>query len=246
MKSRLVFCVPAHGRFEMTEACLHGLAATCEDLDDYGIAATAFVVADDRNLEVAERLGFGTVRRENRPLGRKFNDGFEAAYRVGADFVVPCGTDDLVCASTIAALLPGPDEVRACTRSAVVNETGTRIAPLRIKYPGGDGVRVIPMALLEPLRFRPADGDKDRAIDTSIHTRIKARTGSDVRFVYHDEHPFQIVDFKTSGVQLNPYEPCLSHLDGEELDRPFEVLADYYRPDVLERVAAVYGVAVPA
>lgn len=244
--TRLVFCVPAHGRYAIAEACLLGLAETCEELGDHGIAATAFVVADDRNLETAERIGFGTVRRENDPLGRKFNDAIEAAYRVGADYVVPCGTDDLVSASSIAACLPGPGTVRACTRSAVVNETGTKIAPLHIKYPGGDGVRVIPMELLEPLAFRPADEDRARAIDTSIHSRIKSRTGREVRFVYHDEHPFQIVDFKTEGEQLNPYGPSLSHLEGDELDDPFGVLADYYPAHVLERIAAVYGVGVPA
>ncbi len=230
----------------MSEACLRGLARTCEDLADHGIAATAFVVADDRNLETAEALGFGTVRRENKPLGRKFNDAIEAAYRVGADFVVPCGTDDLVDAHSLAALLPSPGSIRACTLSSVVNESGTRLARLELKYPGGDGVRVIPMSLLEPLGFRPADEDKPRAIDTSIYTRIKARTGTEPNFVYHDEHPFQIVDFKTHGEQLNPYEPCLSHMVGDELEDPFCVLSDYYDEDVLEQIMAVYGIPVPA
>ena len=243
---RLVFCVPAFGRYRMAEACLRGLARTCEDLGDYGIAATAFVVADDRNLETAEALGFGTVRRENMPLGRKFNDAIEAAYRVGADFVVPFGTDDLVDAAALAAVLPGPGEIKAFTRSSVVNEDGTRLARLHLKYPGGDGVRVFPIGLFEPLAFRPADEDKPRAIDTSIYTRLKTRTGAEPRFVYADLHDFQVVDFKTSGEQLNPYEPCLSHIVGDELDDPFRVLADFYDEDVLQQIMAAYDIPVPA
>src|SRR5574337_351116 len=127
----LWFVVPAAGRSAMAAACLRQLQRTCATLVAAGVRASAVVVADDENLDVADELGFGTVRRGNRPLGRKWNDGYQLAGEAGVDFVVPFGSDDWIDpAAILAAPLPGPDEIRCFRRSAVVREDGRRLAEL--------------------------------------------------------------------------------------------------------------------
>ena len=51
----LWFCVPAHGRYELTRICLEQLRRTCDALP---YEATAVVIADDENLHTAYELGF--------------------------------------------------------------------------------------------------------------------------------------------------------------------------------------------
>ena len=75
----LWFVVPAHGRRQLASICLRQLRRTCDALIENGVDATAVVVADDANLDTARDLGFGWVKRDNRWLSRKFNDGIQMA-----------------------------------------------------------------------------------------------------------------------------------------------------------------------
>src|SRR4051794_2342619 len=97
----LFFIVPAAGRESLARVCLRQLRRTCDALQAEGIDANAVVIADDRNLRTATELGFGTVRRDNHFLARKFNDGIQLACdpqinERPVDYVVPCGSDDWV------------------------------------------------------------------------------------------------------------------------------------------------------
>lgn len=245
----LWFLVPAHGRVALTEVCLRQLARTCETLTENGLQASAVVVADDENLDTARGLGFGTVERENWPLGRKWNDGFELAGRAGVDYFVPCGSDDwLDPALFLTGDMPAVGEVRCCHQSAVVSEDRTRLATLRFPpaYEGGDGVRIYPRAMLEPLGFRPAEEDRLRAIDTNILQRVTRSLGRPPLLAYHDLHPLQIVDFK-SETQLNSYESCLSdpRFQIDESTDPFGDLAAVYPAAALAEMRAL-DVLVPA
>lgn len=229
----LWFIVPAQGRLEIGRACLGQLARTCQALAP-DIQASAVVIADDENLETAAGLGFATVERDNTQLGRKVNDGYQAAAREGVEFMVPFGADDWVDPAWIR--LPDDSEIVCANQSAVVNEDGTKLARLRITYEGGDGVRVYPRALLEKLGFRPCAEDRKRAIDSATWDRIR-RTGH-VRFVYHELHPLQIVDWKSAG-NLNSYQSCLSFKTGDETD-PWEALAEHYPAEAIQDIQGVY------
>lgn len=240
--SALWFIVPAHGRVEKTRVCLRQLARTCDALDDAGIAATAVIVAADENLETARELGFAAVNRPNQPLGRKWNDGCEYAGRAGADFVCWFGSDDWIDPVLFLDELPDDHQIRCSRLSSVVSEDGTRLAPLRIWYPGGDGVKILPRRLLAPYGFRPAENNRDRAIDTSIMRRIDPENR---RSAYFDAHPFQIVDWKTPGSQLNTYAACLSYAVGPQTD-PWETLAGRYPDEALDEMRAIYGISVRA
>lgn len=243
MKS-LWFVVPAHGRLEMSRACLSQLARTCEELAGGGIHASAVVIAEDENLDTALELGFATVRRANRPLGRKLNDGYELAARAGVDYVVPFGTDDVVDAQLLLAGDLPEDRIRAHRLSAIVDETGSRLRCVKVTYEGGDGIRIIPTAMLKPLRYRPLDEDRNRAMDTSTTMRLaqvmNLRLGD--LFVYRDLHPLQIVEFKSAGEQLNAYQPVADSFGyGTESSTPFAELAAVYPQELLDEIAGVYG-----
>jgi hypothetical protein len=223
---------------------LRQLRRTCDALIDNGLHANAVVAADDANLETAEELGFATVRRMNDPLGRKWNDCYELACNPElnpepADYVAALGTDDWVDPEFIlAGGMPDEDTMRCARLSAVVNEDCTRLAALNITYAGGDGVRIIPAAMLKPLRYRPAEEDRDRAIDTSVITRIGVHLGHAPRVEYFDLHPLQIVDWK-SNTQLNSYEDCLAYLDVAESTDPFGDLAAVYPADAIDEMRAL-------
>src|SRR5574337_1235899 len=213
----LWFVVPAHGRVELTRVCLRQLARTCDEISEHGFRATAVIVACDENLETAGEAGFATVEQSNAQLGRRWNDGYELACRYGeADFVVPLGSDDWVDAEFVAGPMP---------------------------YAIGDGVRVIPRALLERVNFRPAEETRRRAIDTSVMQRLE-RVGQRPRIVYHDVDALQIVDWK-SAEQLNSYERCLVYREGDELD-PFQALAGRYPAEALEEMRAFHRELIAA
>lgn len=237
------FVVPAHGRGDKTRVCLRQLVRTCEALERDGLRATAVVVADDANLRIAAELGFETVRSANRPLGRRWNDGYEHAGRVvGADVVCPLGSDDWI-DPVMLSDLPAPGEIRASRMSAVVSEDGLRLTQLHIGYEGGDGVRLMPRDLLERLGFRPAEDERERAIDTSILRRLH-QLGRKPSIRYFDVHPCQIVDWKTAGDQLNSYEACRTGFArGGELD-PWHALRRFYPAEALEEMRAAYGLPV--
>lgn len=247
MKPSVWFIVPAHGRAEIARICLRQLARTCTTLAvDYAIDASAVVVADDENLDTARELGFGTIERENAPLGRKWNDGYELAGEAGVDYVVPFGSDDWIDAAWVAAQVGSDGELRCSRRSAVVREDGRMLARLDIRYgPAldfGDGVRMIPTGLLRPFGYRPADELARKAIDTSVFLAISRELGRPPRVSFRELHPLQIVDFKSPGEQLNAYAGCLAFRDGDEDRDPWGSLATVYPADAVEEMRALYGV----
>lgn len=240
-----MFIVPAYRRFRLTRICLTQLDRTCAALRETGLQADALVLADDQNLEVAADLGMGYMRSPNTPLGAKVNDGFEQAAEWGVDYVVPFGTDDAVDWRVLRDSLPDPGTITCFRQTAVVSEDGTRLAHLKIDYDGGDGVRVFPTSLLEPLGYRPAGEDRMRAIDGSISDKLKRTTGRRPRYVYRDQHPIQIVEFKSPREQLNRYGPSVERFAVRELDNALDHVADIY-PELAEDMRGYYRSQKPA
>lgn len=240
-RSSVWFIVPANGRLEHARVCLTQLARTCATLTDNGVPASAVVIADDENLDTAAELGFATVRRPNAPLGRKWNDGYQLACdpRVNprpADYAIPFGSDDWIDPRLILECgLPRQDSLGCYRLAAFVNETGDHLARLRIPYHGGIGIRVIPARLLREVGYRPAEEDRPRAIDASVFAGLQRP-----RLEYRDLHPLQIIDWKTTGTQLNPYGDCLRYSQGES-ETPWDDLASFYPPDSLHEMRALYG-----
>ncbi len=247
----LWFVVPAHGRLELARICLTQLRRTCDALTAHGIEASAVVVADDGNLDTARDLGFATVERDNTFLSRKFNDGIQLACDPEfnprpATHVAMCGSDDWI-DHRILHVLPSPDRILAFQQIAFVREDGTELIPHRVSYTAGCGIRVYPAELMAECGYRPAEEDRERACDTSILIGVRdalRAKGRDVPIAYNDQHPLQIVDWKSSAEQLNAFDAVRNYRDGAPVDPfvalmgvfPRESLAamrDHYRARVL-------------
>lgn len=238
--TRLWFIVPAHGRLGLSRICLGLLAQTCEQLHQYEIEATAVVIADDENLELAESLGFATVRRDNDQVGRKLNDGYQLACDPDfnprpADWAVPIGTDDWVLPE-IFETLPRPDRIGMFRLMGCVDETRTKLARLKVPYLGGCGIRLMPSSLLALTGYRPCEEDRGQALDTSTLREIrKANRRRMPDFVELDRNPYQIVDWKSNDHQLHPFLELRPYKHGDCGD-PFSELKDVYPAWALEAV----------
>lgn len=230
----VVFVVPAHGRFHIAATCLAVLRLTCDDLGD----ATAVVVADDENLDVAAMLGFETVEMPNQPLGAKWNAGYARAAELGADILIPLGSDDFIHPDLVRAQLAADGEQRCTRASTVVREDGQKMARLHIPYDGGDGVRMMPRALLERVNFRPCDDGATRAIDTTTLRNLEGLLGRPLRRTYADTDPLHLVDWKSAD-NLNGYRDCLAFRDGDEADT-WETLAPVYPENALRAMRRIY------
>lgn len=226
----IVFVVPVHGRHEIATVCLRQLRVVCDEIGD----ATAVLVGAEKVFsDLADELSFWWVNSPNSPLGTKWNDGlYFAGINLEADYIVRFGSDDVVHPSFFD-YLPTPSEIVCTQHTAIVSPDGARLANLTIDYEGGDGVQIVPAALWEPLRFRPALDDRQRAVDASVMQNMRL---NGIRFDYRylDNDPLAIIDFKTDTPdQRNPFQTCL----------PFAKRPEDVRGDVFEAVASMHGEA---
>jgi hypothetical protein len=245
----IAFIVPVHSRYQIADACLRQLARVCAL---HG-AATAFIIGDDPFFEtLADELGFHWVRSSNHPLGRKWNDGFEAASNAGADHLVPFGSDDVIDLNLLLEPMPSGRQIRCCRQTAVVSPDGRQIAELAVNYPGGDGVRIWTRETLEQVGFRPANDRRDRGIDGSMNDHLLAVTGRRPEYVYADLHPLQVIDFKTDTPdQRTSFRACAS---GEDRRVPvldvrgdfWDEVAEIHSAEFVDRARAVYSAPVAA
>lgn len=233
----IAFVVPVHDRHRLASVCLRQLRHVCDEIGD----ATAVLVGSDPFFaDLARDLDFDWVNAPNEPLGRKWNDGiYHAGVRLGADYIVRFGSDDVVHPSYFDRL--PTDGVIACTRySAIVSPDGARLVNLTIQYEGGDGVQIVPAEVFGHLGFRPCLEDRQRAVDGSITQHLRL-TGHPPAYSYRDTDPMVIVDFKTSTPdQRNTFQSCLVFGVGERSD-VFEAVAEWHGERFAAEVAQVYG-----
>lgn len=243
--SRLWFVCPIHGRQALTAICLRQLRRTCDILADHDIDANAVVIGDDENLaEFTMRtggLGFATVRRDNRWLSRKYNDGIQLALDPDinpepATHVIPIGSDNWIDHRAVLSL-PAKTAVICFKRITVVREDGQESATQLWNTYGGTGVRIYPRELVEPLAYRPADEDRKRGCDTSIITTL-ARHHGHLNLTVRHLHDAQIVDWKSADEQLNPYANAARR---SPVDDPFTPLAGIYPDEAIGEMRDHYA-----
>lgn len=242
----LAFVVPVHGRLGLARICLRQLRRTCDLLRPEGVHATAIVVGDGLTLSRLglEELDFAQIEAPN-ILSRKFNDGIQLATDPEhapepVEFVVPCGSDDWVDHRLFLEPLPGPDTIQGFQWMSFVRENGREICTTHLTYEGGSGIRIIPRQLVAALDYRPADEDRPRGCDTSILRNLRRHHGDRMRVRHFETSPRWIVDWKTSGEQLNPFEAVTRLRLSTHQGDPFEELADFYPAEALEEMQQHY------
>jgi len=239
----LWFVVPVYGREQLTRICLRQLRNTCDSLHDHDIEATAVVIGDDDNLDTARNLGFGTVRRGNQYVSKKFNDGIQLALDQRfnprpADYVVPLGSDDWIDWRTLLDL-PDDNTVVGFQKISFVRDDGLELHTKHLAYPGGSGIRIYPRRLMEQTGFRPASEDLERACDTSILNNTTMKV-PDLRLEHRPSDPRQIVDWKSTDTQLNHWATLARHTT-ETVGDPFEQLEGYFPARSLREMADHYA-----
>lgn len=244
----LWFIVPAHGRLQLAQICLAQLRHTVDELEREGVRASAVVVACDENLDTARDLGFATVERDNRFTSRRFNDGIQLGCDPSfnphpVDYVVPVGSDDWV-DWRLFHNLPRPNVMVGFQRMSFVREDGAELTVRRLTNEGGCGIRIYPRQIMQRMGYRPADPDRRRGCDTSILYNIKQKLG-DLRVEHRDLDPLQIVDWKSHGENLNPYESLRRHKQ-ELAGDPFDVLHGRYPRSSLQAMHEHYHGALVA
>lgn len=245
----LVFVVPVHGRLPLAQICLRQLRRTCDALRQEGVLASAIVIVDKENFaELRATIGklkFGFVRRDNRYLSQRFNDGIQAATDprwnpCPADYVVPFGSDDWA-DHRIFLDLPAQDTVVGFKSMSFVREDGLEIQTTYLNYLGGSGIRIIPRGLLAQVGYRPGDEDRKRGCDTSILRNLRVQVGDRMHIEHRHLHDRQIVDWKTPQVQLNPYTEVTRLYPSTGSADPFTELAGIYPEAALEEMRGYYG-----
>ncbi|MCZ7538263.1 MAG: hypothetical protein M5T61_21560 [Acidimicrobiia bacterium] len=179
-----------------------------DELRAEGIEVNAVIVADDENLDIAKAHRFDTIEMPNH-LGARYNAGIHHAYQHGADYICPDGSDDWIHPDYLTNL-PTDGTVRTARACWIIDETGHRIAHLKIGYDGGSRLPRLPPPDLRGPPAQPGPPHDRRApgIDTSILTNLEAALGHPVRWQPTDD-PDLIAEFKTRGHQLNSYRDCL-------------------------------------
>jgi hypothetical protein len=202
------------------------------------------VIADDDNLDTARDLGFAWVKRDNRFLSRKFNDGIQLAMdraynRRPADYVVPCGSDDWV-DPMLFLDLPVGRVMYGFQHMSFVREDGRELTTRHILYDGGCGIRIYPRMVMQSVGYRPADEDRRRGCDTSILVNLR-KAGALRRIEHRTVDPLQIVDWKSRDDQVTSYmEIAGRHRAGLNAD-PFNALAGRFPDEALDEMRDHYA-----
>jgi len=232
----LWFVIPAYKRVELSEICFEQIQRACTVMQGAGISTTCVVIADDANLDIAEQLGWRTIRHSNL-LGSKLNAGYQLAAEEDADYVCPLGSDSWIEPRRFFEL-PQFGQL-LCTRNyTVVNKQATKRMQLNVGYRGGVGSRVIPIDMLKECSYRPLEDRLMRGADTATLATIEK--SHKVEFVYSELHPMEVLSFQ-SDIQLNRYAQLKeAFLVKEKKSEPFDGLEEFYDLDLVERVRDLY------
>lgn len=243
-RTSLWFVTPAFERADLSAVCFAHRAWAIAELRSRGIDADCVVVTDrrDPNHELALEHGFQVRLRDNTFLGRKWNDGYQAAAEAGADWVAPIGSDSWIHPDFFEGLRTPAEmgkRVGVTGRSyALVDEAGLRLCVLDIEVSGGVGPNVLPTRLLEPCGYRPVRETIQRGCDGSLISMVQ-RSGR-VGWEWVRRHQLQYVGFRTAGLQLNPYEVLQRKYSVGESTRPWEQLAKLHPAELVDQARVVY------
>jgi hypothetical protein len=224
------FVTPAWRRYALSAVCFEQRRRVIETLAAAGVEAHCVVIADDANLDIARSCGFEVVERDNRYLGRKFNDGMEYAGTHGATWIVPIGSDSWIDPAYLLPL-PEPGETRTSPLYTVV--MANRLAELRVKDGRGAGPFMIHRDLLAPCGFRPSKDDLPRGIDTATLRGIRAKGGV-IEWRERNLHAYQYVGFRGKPT-LSSYGYLKGHHGVRERLNPWAVLTAHYPVDLVKR-----------
>lgn len=200
------------------------------------------VVANDKNLELADEFGHERLEFPNTYLGDKWNAGYVWGGQNGFDHLMPVGSDSLLDPELILHWL-GLDEdltrIPYSSHYAVVRSDGRRRIDCVVTKGGGGGM-MLPKHLLAPLQYRPVEGGRQKGCDGS--TLRSVSRFRKVRLVPQDlDHRFAVVALQSS-MQITSYDRLFARWGvHEERETPLDDLEPVYGADTVAEVKALYA-----
>lgn len=252
-----VFLVcPAYRRTNLSSIVFDQWLWAKDKLSRHGVCLEVVVIANDKNLDLARDRGFFFLSQENL-LGKKFNDGFEAAYSLGADYICPRGSDDwihpdYILGSLVAGYaeehnLPTPKHdlpgeypmIITSSKMAWVNENASRIKEMDIGFSGrGCGPYLIPRRFFQENQ-RPLDNRSMRKIDNEYTTYFEKYHQPE--WCFYDLGYGYSVDFKTPASNIWPYSSTNDKISTKEHSSVWSYLKKYYPEDLCKSMQSFYS-----
>jgi len=201
-------------------------------------------IGNDENLNIAKKYDFHTVYTDNNFLGKKFNDGYEYAFKNGADAVVPIGSDSWVHPEVFikTSQIQIKNTILYSKNHAMINEYGNKIGLIQSK-PTNNNYNKCPLLfyprdLMVKNNFRPCDERISRGCDRSTIENIVLKN-KQVSFIKNNDiNDVQYLAFKNKNVQIWQYSDYkLQFL--KQLDNPFDYIEIYY-PNEIAKLAKKY------
>jgi glycosyltransferase involved in cell wall biosynthesis len=183
-----IACIPVLGRQPLLPFTIKRL------LEKNGCERVICIGDNDKDKHVCLRAGAEWIYHPNKPLGRKWNAGFEAAKYYKPDYVLYVGSSDWLCDDWITLIKPHVDTHQmAGTPGCYFMDIGKTIRLVNWKGYRGErsnetiGIgRVLSAELLDKLNWQPFHPDKDSSLDRSM--KDKARMFGIDDFMVHDDN----------------------------------------------------------
>jgi hypothetical protein len=235
----IALVIPCHERYELTEIGLDQKVWLQRILmKRHGHNFQVFVVTEDsKHMAMANERGFVVVESDNSALGKRWNDGYEAAARQGYQLAMPCGSDSWLHPDLFRWLPWASNVVVVTLRYSMIDPTGVWRSDLDLhpgQHPFGIGF-IWPLDICLS-NVRPCKDDIGRGCDTSTLNTLLSH-GAELHHVRH--RPLEYVAFQ-SGKQITNIRKITLRHNGTIVQPALEGLADVYPLELVERVADYY------
>jgi hypothetical protein len=237
--------VPAWRRYNVSEVVFEELNWLKKQVSKK-IKLEVVVIADDENLNLAIKNKFRTIKSPNNYLGKKFNDGYEYAFKNGADVVLPSGSDSFIHPD----IFKGKELINwnkqkiiyYSTIHAMVNENGTRLGIVQIPNKKGmynkGALWFYPKSLMVSSNFRPCDEKINSSCDKSTIINL-IKNNKSINFKSINYNNLQYLALKNNKIQIWKYKLYKDRFI-EEFSEPYIQIANYYNKDLSEKVRGLY------
>lgn len=238
---------PAWKRPEITEIVLQEFRWVIKKTKNH-LNLNIVVVGDEPNLKIARRHGFHAIYRDNKYLGRKFNDGYEYAFKNGADLVVPIGSDSWVHPDVfLKTNLSWKDNgsIYYSSNHSMMDESGRKLGlikslPVNNEY-NKCALLFYPRSLMKLCDFRPCNEKQKSSCDRSTIDSL-SKKNKKIRFIKNvDVNEIQYLAFKNKNIQLWKYSDYKAQFMKEE-KAPWIFIEKYYPKELVSYAKSYYGV----
>jgi len=205
-------------------------------------------VGEGPNLKIAKKYRFHTVNRDNKFLGRKFNDGYEYAFRHGANLAIPIGSDSWVHPDIFihtSKVWRDNGSIFYSTKHAMISETGLTLglitSPPRNNEYNKCALLFYPRSLMAACNFRPCNEKQKKSCDRSTIENILRRR-KDAKFVKNaDVNDLQYLAFKNKEVQIWKYKDYKAQFRKQHAN-PWQIIQKHYPGELTKYARSYYGV----